>query len=118
MLEVMIKFWAGMLTGILVMLMVGVGVFWFVIREDEQVSSGENKWDMGEVAEEKILNKFSFPELAKTQFTATPIEVGEIQEKGEGWTSYIISYTWEGRKITGQLTRPDAEKYPGKRPVI
>ncbi len=115
----MIKFWAGLLLGILIAGSISAGgIIYYLNRAEKKLAGVENYWPTFDNESEKPLSKFSFPELAKEKFLPTKIEILEEIDKGDGWTSNKIMYTWDERKISGQITNPDRTLFSGQRPVI
>lgn len=74
----------------------------------------------------KTLSKYSFPNLQKAEFAGSEIKLEKVIERQNGYTSWLFSYTSDGKKITGMLNIPGdmkdttirGYKDTGKWPVI
>lgn len=62
-----------------------------------------------------VVAGLTIPDLRARQFGAGAITVGEVWNRGEGYTSYRISYPVEELRLTGLLHVPDGD---GPFPVI
>ncbi|MBU0618907.1 alpha/beta fold hydrolase [Patescibacteria group bacterium] len=97
---------------LLVFLGVGIGLalrFW---PENKEMVSPLGKFQS---PQEKPLQKYSFPNLNQRGGISSQIAIGEALKQEGKFTSYLFSYTSEGRKITGLFNQPVGE---GNFPVI
>ncbi len=84
---------------------VGVGSGWLI---NEQIFHRSNPQVQGEQVEKTYpLLRYSFPNLINRPAIASPIEVSRVAKTDKEFTSYVVNYTSEGRKISGMLNVPN-----------
>jgi dipeptidyl aminopeptidase/acylaminoacyl peptidase len=65
--------------------------------------------------QEQPLAKYAFDNLQKRVFTGNEIAKEKVIKKEPGYTSWLFSYSSDGKKVTGQLNLPTRT---GKLPVV
>lgn len=68
--------------------------------------------------EARLLDEFTFENLRSREYESKPIILERVLNEGKGFTSYLFSYTSDGRKITGMANVPLPQAGIDKMPVV
>ena len=109
-------FWKKLLL-ILISSLLTAAVFIYIIRSDSIISPIGDAI-LQYTKKEKPLEKYSFENLANTQFLPTPINIEKVLFESDSYTAYLFSIQVEGQKVTGQLNIPINTPPKGGFPVV
>jgi len=95
---------------VLLLLVIGFSIFYFLSFQKESVLS-----PVGKKIFEKPLEKYTFESLRVKRFQGSEISIGKLLKEGEGFTSYIFYFKDNGKKVSGTMNVPNN---PGIYPII
>ncbi|MDO8657447.1 MAG: dienelactone hydrolase family protein [Candidatus Levybacteria bacterium] len=102
----------GILISVIISITVLSGLIF--ISFNKQIKIVSPLGDLSKI-KEKPLEKYTFDNLRKTNFTGSEISIGKLLKDGDGFSSYMFYYYVKDKKVSGLINLP---KNDGTYPVV